>query len=119
MTDAAPAGSTNAAPDREAIRAELEATKAGYHELLASLSEEDWNKKSANPAWSVRQLMWHIGRGMELLSRGVGQCRKGKGSESAAEFLVESRATSCSPGLDHEARPESPWRRSMTRRTPR
>ena len=81
MTDAETASSTAAqpAPDREAIRAELEATKAGYHELLASLSEEDWKKKSANPAWSVGQLMWHLAWAMGYFPGSVERCRTGKG----------------------------------------
>lgn len=70
---------TAAAPDKAAIRAELEATKAAYHELLDSLRAEDWNKKTANSAWNVRQLMWHIAWGNSFTPQGVDQCRKGKG----------------------------------------
>jgi len=81
MTDAdvTPASSTQSVPDREAIRAELEATKAGYHELLASLSDADWKKKSANPAWNVRQLMWHLAWGNGFIPDGVKSCKKEKG----------------------------------------
>jgi len=44
---------------REEIRAELEATRAAYHELLDSLSDEDWHKKSGNPAtwWFISTCM--------------------------------------------------------------
>jgi len=76
MTEEA-TSTTTAIPDKEAIRAELEATKAGYHELLGSLSAEDWKKKSANSAWNVRQLMWHITWGNSFTPQGVDQCRKG------------------------------------------
>ena len=75
MTDTA---TTSNAVNREAIRAELEARKAAYKTLLTSLSEEDWKAKSANPAWKVGQLMWHLGRGMEFFSQAVEFCRRGK-----------------------------------------
>jgi len=70
---------TRATPDRKALQAELESTCTAFHELLDSLSEEDWKKKSANPAWSVGQLMWHVAWGLEFTPNAVGYCRKGKG----------------------------------------
>jgi hypothetical protein len=74
-------------PDSNAIRAELEATKADFHRLLDSLKEDDWKAKSANPAWSVGQLMWHLGRGMEFFPQAIEYCRKGKGPNPPA-FLI-------------------------------
>jgi uncharacterized damage-inducible protein DinB len=67
------------APDREAIRAELEAARAGYHELLQSISPEDFKQRSANRSWKVGQLMWHLAWGMGFIPQSVDQCRKGKG----------------------------------------
>jgi hypothetical protein len=89
MTDAETAGSTATAVDREAIRKEIEDIRTAYHELLTSLSDEDWKKKSANQAWSVGQLMWHLGRGMEFFSQNVGYCRKGKAPNPPA-FLIDA-----------------------------
>jgi hypothetical protein len=88
MTDAEPTATTTP-PNREAIRAELEETRTKYHELLDSLSDEDWKKKSANQAWSVGQLMWHLGRGMEFFSETVGYCRRGKAPNPPA-FLINT-----------------------------
>lgn len=88
MTDAEPTASTATAVDREAIRKKLEDTRAAYHELLNSLADEDWNTKSENPSWNVRQLMWHLGRGMEFFSEAIGQCRRGKAPNPPA-FLVD------------------------------
>ncbi len=70
---------TSARPDRQALRAEIESTRTAYHTLLDSLSDNDWKRKSANPAWSVGQLMWHVSHGMEFFTQAVGYCRKGKG----------------------------------------
>jgi uncharacterized protein (TIGR03083 family) len=80
-------GPTPEQVDRQALREELESTRRAFHELLASLSEEDWRQKSANPAWSVGQLMWHLGRGMEFFPEAVQSCRKGSGPNPPA-FLV-------------------------------
>ena len=45
---------------REEIRAELEATRSSFHDLLNSLSDADWQKPSGNPAWTTGQLMYHM-----------------------------------------------------------
>jgi hypothetical protein len=75
------------APDKQVIRQELESTRAAFHQLLNSLSDADWKTKSANPAWSIGQLMWHLGRGIEFSVQAVGYCRKGKGPNPPA-FLI-------------------------------
>ena len=85
MTDTEPAPATEpatppASATKESIRAELEATRSQYHELRNSLSEEDWKKKSANPSWNVRQLMWHMAWANGFTAQGVESCRKGKGT---------------------------------------
>jgi hypothetical protein len=82
-----PLAPETATPNREAIRDEIEATRTAFHELLDSLSEEDWRTKSANPAWSVGQLMWHLASGMEFFPRSVEYCRKGKGPNPPS-FLI-------------------------------
>src|SRR6266545_562264 len=64
--------------DREAIRAELEATCRAYHELVKSISPDEWRKKSANPGWRVGQILWHLAWGAGYFPRGVEECRKGK-----------------------------------------
>ncbi len=84
MTDTEPSGAATSAVDRNAIRAELEATRARYHELLNSLSDEDWKKKSANPAWRVDQLMWHLAWALGYFPKGVDQCRKGNANNTPA-----------------------------------
>lgn len=66
-------------PDRDAIRAELEATRAAFHVLLASVSDGDWQRKSRNPAWTNREVLAHITGYLTLLPRFVGGARQGKG----------------------------------------
>jgi hypothetical protein len=73
MTD-----TTTSAPSKDAIKQELEATKAGYHQLLDSLTADDFKKKSGNLTWSNGQLMWHLAWGTEFVPDGVKRCRTGK-----------------------------------------
>jgi len=47
-------------PIREALRAELEATRAAYHALVRSITPEDWEKPTSNPAWYVGELLYHL-----------------------------------------------------------
>jgi hypothetical protein len=79
MTDTKSATAPEKVPDKERIRADLEATRKAYHELLKSLSSEDWNKKTPNESWRVGQLMWHVAWGLGFFPRGVERCRKGDG----------------------------------------
>ena len=55
------------APVHDAIRNELEETRAAYHNLLATLSPGDWQRKSDNPGWTVGELMYHITMAHEFL----------------------------------------------------
>jgi DinB superfamily len=75
------------APDKAAIRAELEATRTAFHQLLDSLSDADWKRRSRNPAWSVRQIMYHIAWVAALAPGGVESAKKGKGFNPPS-FLV-------------------------------
>ena len=78
MSDAT-AAPTPPAVSREDIKRELEETRTGYHALLQSLSPEDFKKKSANPAWTVGQLMYHLAWAYGFTTQGVEQARKEKG----------------------------------------
>jgi uncharacterized protein (TIGR03083 family) len=76
-----------ATPDRTELSSDIEATRAAFHTLLDSLSADEWKRKSANPAWSVGQLMWHVANGMEFFNRSIGYCRKGSGPNPPA-FVI-------------------------------
>jgi hypothetical protein len=53
---------------KDAIRAELEATRATFHALLDSLSENDLRKKSRNPGWTNGEILAHILFGFIILN---------------------------------------------------
>jgi uncharacterized protein (TIGR03083 family) len=79
------------APDREALRAELEATRAAYHELLASLSEDDWNRKSGNPDLTVKELLWHLAWAMGWMARSAEAVRRGRSLRLPASLIEPGR----------------------------
>jgi hypothetical protein len=45
---------------RERLRQEIESTRAEFHRLLDSLPEEALSLPSENPAWNIRQVLFHI-----------------------------------------------------------
>jgi hypothetical protein len=45
---------------RESLGTELEETRTAFRLLVDSLSDADWKRKSANPAWTVGELLYHI-----------------------------------------------------------
>lgn len=45
---------------KDAIRAELEATRTAFHALTQSLSPADLNGRSKNPAWTNAEVLFHI-----------------------------------------------------------
>jgi hypothetical protein len=47
-------------PTREAIRREMEETRAAYHKLLKSIPDDGWERPTTNPSWNVRQVLFHI-----------------------------------------------------------
>jgi hypothetical protein len=73
--------------DKDAIREELEATRSAYHELLASISDRDWPRKSANPDMTVKELMWHTAWALGFIHRSIDSVSRGRGFNPPG-FLV-------------------------------
>ena len=45
---------------RDQIRSRLEETRQAFHSLLNKITDEDLNKPSLNPAWTVREVLFHM-----------------------------------------------------------
>ena len=45
---------------RELLRQEIEATRLAYYRLLDAIPEESLSLPSDNPAWNIRQVLYHI-----------------------------------------------------------
>lgn len=72
---------------REEIRAELEDTRRAYHALIELLIEEDWDKPSGNPAWTVGQLMVHMTFAPRMVPADVSLIRRGGWMPKLPAFL--------------------------------
>jgi hypothetical protein len=53
---------------RQNIRQEFEATRAIFHQLLDSLSEQDFQKQSLNPGWSNGEILAHMTFGFIVIN---------------------------------------------------
>ena len=65
--------------DREALRAELEATRTAFHTLLDAIGDDRWRQKSPTSAWTGREVCEHLTWALEQLPQEVGSSRRGKG----------------------------------------
>jgi hypothetical protein len=60
MTEKRNQGSLSPSETRESIRDELESTRRAFHRLLDLLSDQDLQVQSLNPAWTVREVLYHM-----------------------------------------------------------
>ena len=96
--------------DREAVRRELDATRGAYHELLASITEDSWQRKSGNPDMTVKQLMWHVAWATAWMAGSIDAVREGK-SIGAPAFLLEPGRKLAMWWLARGATPEAAGRK--------
>jgi hypothetical protein len=80
---------TTSAPDRTAICAELEATRAAFHRMVDSLSEADWHHKSSSSDWTVGEILVHLTWSLEYLPREVAQALRGKGMFNMPKVVAD------------------------------
>lgn len=74
-------GSHSAQTDsrRAAIATELEATRASFHDLLAAVSNTEWNHKSPSSEWTVKEVFAHLTWALEYLPEEVNRARRSQG----------------------------------------
>jgi hypothetical protein len=69
-------------------RAELAAMQAAVQQLLAAVSDADWRRRSANPAWTVGEVLAHLTWSLEQLPREVERARRGRGMYNLPPILL-------------------------------
>lgn len=74
-------------PTKEKIREELEATRQAYHELVASLAEDDWQKMTQDTSWTVGELLVHLAYYLETLPRIIDHAGKGRSFMNMPGFV--------------------------------
>lgn len=79
--------SRSLAMHRSAIRHALQHTRASFHALVGSLSDDDWSKHSPNTAWSVGELLAHLTLSLEIIPEQVARARRSKGMRNEPPVL--------------------------------
>jgi hypothetical protein len=76
-------------PDREALRAELERTRAAVHAFLDTIPDERWNRRSPGSAWTVREVFVHLTWALEYLPKELELARQGKGLFNTPKAIAD------------------------------
>lgn len=76
-------------PDRTAICAELETVQAAFHQMVNSLSEADWYRKSPNSDWTLGEILVHLTWSLEYLPREVAHALQGKGMLNIPKAIAD------------------------------
>jgi uncharacterized damage-inducible protein DinB len=82
LTSTQPGDSVEASTpvDREALEASLELTRRRFHELVGSLSDDDLALESTVTRWTVKEVLCHMSRVMEIaFALMVRRARRNKG----------------------------------------
>lgn len=75
-------------PDRAALRAELEATRAEFHRLL-NATVRHWHEKSSTSAWTRGEVLVHLAWALEQLPKEVEMARRGKGMFNMPKWIAD------------------------------
>ena len=71
------------------IRAELDATRDLFLELVELVGRDKWNDRSGNRAWSNGQVLGHIVMVFGAIPWKMDRLRKGKGAPGLPKFLFD------------------------------
>lgn len=112
---AIPAEATADAPEatppespRALIRAELAATHAALHHLLAGLNDTEWRQPSGDPAWTVGEQLAQAADALALVPRSVAAARTGRDfSPPPARGVTRAINTRTTRQMVRHATPES------------
>jgi hypothetical protein len=73
---------------RADVHAELTAMRAALGQLLDRVSEADWRRRSANPGWTVGEVLTHVTWSLEQVPREVQGARRGRGMYNFPPILM-------------------------------
>jgi hypothetical protein len=76
--------------DRNALAAEIEATRAAFRTVLVGLPEVRWSARAPGSKWNGRQLLEHITWSLEQLPREVECAKRGKGMFNFPGLLADT-----------------------------
>ena len=94
--------------DREALEAKLEQTRRSFHELVGSLSDDQLALESVVTHWTVREVLCHMSRVMEIaFAMMVRRAKRNKGMPKVlhtrlARWLNYMTAKQAAKGADRD-----------------
>ena len=98
-------------PDRRVLHAQLEATRAAFHERLDAVADDRWGQKCPGSAWTVGEVFAHLTWALEYLPKEVESARRGKGMFNLPKWLGDPLSYWYNRLLARNATPESIRRR--------
>jgi hypothetical protein len=81
------------APDRDQVRGQLQSARDAFTTFVRSLSADDWEHASPNPAWNVRQLMYHTAWSCEQLAANIPAAKSGKAKGALVPHVLINPAS--------------------------
>jgi hypothetical protein len=91
MTDKVREGEMHVAQEasrRDALRAELEATRAAFHGLVRSFDGPPWQQKSITTDWTFGEVLVHLTWALEQLPQEIDSARRNKGMFNFPRWLA-------------------------------
>jgi hypothetical protein len=79
-------------PRVAAIRSEMEATRAAFHQLASTLPASKWNQKSQTSDWTYGQILFHLTWALENLPQEVASARLSKGMYNLPKGISDKGA---------------------------
>ncbi len=80
---------TQTVSERDSLRADLEAARARFHELLNSILQDQWRRTSDTSKWTTAEIFVHLTWALEYLPKEVEKARKGKGMFNFPKWLAD------------------------------
>ncbi len=98
-------------PLPDALRSELETTRAAFHALLDSVARARWNQKGPTSAWTVGEIFVHLTWALENLPEEVTRARRGQGMFNLPKRLADPLSYWYIRWISRSATPDSIGRR--------
>jgi len=74
--------------DRAALGADLEATRKAFHDLVASIGEQGWHRRSAAMGWTNGQVLQHLVDALARVPAELEHARRGRDYLNPPRWLL-------------------------------
>jgi hypothetical protein len=78
---------STAIPDRTVLRRHLEETRSAFHDVVESLTDADWHRKTSSTAWTIGEVLTHLTYTLAHTPEAIEHVRQGKNYHNPPSFL--------------------------------